>query len=177
MAITVTRPEEDVLFCPDGSLHAKFQAAEEELTALQRKGLNDDRLNDPKHVKAREVIALEERVKAESLTFRVRGMRKQDWRDLVAKHKVNKDSEIDKVYGFAFHEVTAEAIPQCIVAVTKDGESVVFDPATEWVGLAEEMTDAQYEAFQIAAVKVNRGRQQVPFSQAAYRMTRPSEKK
>ena len=55
------------------------------------------------------------------------------------------------------------------------GESLPFDPAKEWDALADDMTDSQYEEFVLAVLRVNKGRNEVPFSLSAYRTIQASD--
>ena len=57
------------------------------------------------------------------------------------------------------------------------GEVLPFDPAKEWDALADEMTNSQYEDFVLAAMRVNAGRNDVPFSLSAFRMIQDFEQK
>jgi hypothetical protein len=54
------------------------------------------------------------------------------------------------------------------------GEALEFDAATEWGPLADDMTNSQYEDFVLAVLRVNAGRNEVPFSLSAFRMTQDS---
>jgi hypothetical protein len=70
------------------------------------------------------------------------------------------------------------AIPLSIAAVENAaGDALPFDPASEWDALADEMTNSQYEDFVLAVLRVNAGRNEVPFSLSAFRMIQDSERK
>ena len=175
MKLTVKRPETTVEFCLDGGLFAQYQETDEDLKDARRKDLADKRLNSPVTDLAKRLVELTEKMRAESVTFTLRGMPRAEWARLAAENPPRDGNPIDKQYGFNIEALMVPAIPACIVGVRKQGESVEFDPAADWDALADEMTDAQYEDFVIKTLTVNRGRQEVPFSQAAYRLTADSE--
>jgi len=175
MKLTVKRPETTVEFCLDGELFSRYEELNADLTEARQKGLADKRLNAPAASLAKQIVELTEQMRAESVTFTLRGMQRKDWAKLVAENPARPDNQLDKTYGFNLEAVMNAAIPACIVAVKRDGEPVDFDPAEDWSQLADDMTDSQYETFVVKTLTVNRGRQEVPFSQAAYKLTADSE--
>lgn len=175
MKLSVKRPETTVEFCLDGELFSRYQEVEDDLKEARQQGLADKRLNGAASVIARHLVEITEQMRAESVTFTLRGMPRKDWAKLVAENPARDGNQLDKTYGFNLDEVMEVAIPACIVGVKKHGEPVEFDPAADWDALADDMTDAQYENFVIKTLTVNRGRQEVPFSQAAYKLTADSD--
>lgn len=188
MSLIVKRPEKRVEVCLDGSLQAEWEAAEAALTEARQRKLLDARMVDSVQVLAEAVREIEDKARAESVTFLLRGMPRHAWDAFVAAHPERDEHELDKAYGYntetifdavLAHKVpstvTAE-IPSTIVSVTKqDGTPVEFTPA-EWQAFADELTNAQYGTFQVAVNEINRGRTNVPFSPAAYREIRASGK-
>ncbi|MFJ4287972.1 hypothetical protein ACIPY0_20205 [Paenarthrobacter nicotinovorans] len=178
MALTVKRPETRVPFCLDGDLKAAHEEAEAEYSAARARSLGDSRLNDPAKVLAQKVLDLEDQMKASSVTFLLRGLPRGAWSDLVAAHAPRTDNATDKTYGFNVESLMIEALPKSIVGVENSaGEDLPFDPATEWDALADDMTNSQYEDFVLAVLRVNAGRNDVPFSLSAFRMIQDSEQK
>ena len=178
MALVVKRPETRVKFCLDGNLKAEHEAAEAEFNAVRSRSLGDSRLNDPAKDLAKRVNDLEEEMKATSVTFLVRGLPRGKWSDLVAGHAAREGNAVDKNYGFNVESLMVEALPASIVAAENSaGEPLDFDPASEWDALAEDMTNSQYEDFVLAVLRVNAGRNDVPFSLSAFRMIQDSEQK
>lgn len=175
MKLTVKRPETTVEFCLDGELYSRYEELNADLTEARQRALADKRLNDNTSGLAKLVVEVTEQMRAESATFTLRGMPRKDWAKLVAENPAREGNALDKTYGFNLEAVMNTAIPVCIVSVKKDGETVDFDPTTEWDALADDMTDSQYETFVVKTLTVNRGRQEVPFSQAAYKLTADSE--
>lgn len=175
MKLTVKRPETTVDLCMDGELFARYEQQEADLKQARQEGLADRRLNGPIATKARELVETIRQMRAESVTFTLRGMPRKEWAKLLAENPPRDDNPNDKQYGANIDGLMAAAIPACIVGVTKDGEPVDFDPATDWDALADDMTDAQYDEFVLKTQSVNRGRQEVPFSQAAFKLTADSD--
>ncbi len=176
MALVVKRPETRVLFCLDGDLKAAHEAAEVEFNAARSRSLADARLNDPARGLAREVNDLEEAMKASTVTFLVRGMKRGDWNELVAEHAPREGNALDKSYGFNVEALMNVAVPKSIAGVENHaGEPLPFDPTKEWDALADDMTESQYEDFILATLRVNKGRNEVPFSLSAFRMIQDSD--
>ena len=176
MALIVKRPETRVSFCLDGNLKAEHEAAEAEFNAARSRSLADARLNDPTKELAKKVSAIEEEMKASTVEFVVRGMKRADWNDLVANHAPRDGNSLDKSYGFNVEALMTVAIPKGIAGVeNRAGEPLDFDAATEWDALADDMTESQYEDFVLATLRVNKGRNEVPFSLSAFRMIQDSD--
>jgi len=176
MALVVKRPETRVSFCLDGDLKAEHEAVEAEFNAARNRSLADGRLVDQSRELAKQVSDVESRMKESTVEFVLRGMKRGDWNDLVAEHAPRDGNALDKSYGFNVEALMTVAVPQCIASVEDHaGEPVEFDPAAEWADLAENMTDSQYEDFVVAVLRVNKGRNEVPFSLSAYRMIQGSD--
>jgi hypothetical protein len=176
MALVVKRPESRVPFCLDGDLKAAHEAAEAEFNAARNRSLADARMVDPLKDLAQRVNDIEEEMKASTVEFLLRGLPRGAWNDLVAEHAPRDGNALDKSYGFNVEALMTVAIPACIVQVTNHtGDPLDFDVKTEWGPLAEDMTDSQYEDFILAALRVNKGRNEVPFSLSAFRMIQDSD--
>jgi hypothetical protein len=102
-------------------------------------------------------------------------MKRGDWNDLVAAHAPRDGNALDKSYGFNVEALMSAAIPKSIAGVENQaGEPLDFAIADEWETLADDMTDSQYEDFVLATLRVNKGRNEVPFSLSAFRMIQDS---
>jgi hypothetical protein len=176
MALVVKRPETRVSFCLDGNLKAAHESAEAEFNAARSRSLADARLNDPAKDLAKKVNDIEEEMKASTIEFIVRGMKRGDWNDLVAAHAPRDGNALDKSYGFNVEALMSAAIPKSIAGVENQaGEPLDFAIADEWETLADDMTDSQYEDFVLATLRVNKGRNEFPFSLSAFRMIQASD--
>lgn len=176
MALVVKRPETRVPFCLDGALKAEHEAAEAEFNATRNRSLADNRLVNTSRGLAQKVSDIEERMKESTVEFLVRGLKRGDWNEMVAEHAPREGNALDKSYGFNVEALMVAAIPKCITGVeNRSGEPLDFDVAAEWEALADDMTDSQYEDFVLAVLRVNKGRNEVPFSLSAYRMIQDSD--
>jgi hypothetical protein len=176
MALTIKRPETRVALCLDGDLKAAHEAAEAEYTAENNRRLADPRLGSSTRSLAQKVLDLEQQMKEGSVTFTIRGLKRGVWSELMAEHPAREKNALDSVYGFNVESLMVEALPQSIAGVENaDGEPVPFDVAKEWDPLVEDMTNSQYEDFVLAVIRVNAGRNEVPFSLSAFRTTQDSE--
>jgi hypothetical protein len=178
MTLTVKRPETRVDFCLDGDLKAQHEAAEAEYIRENQKRLVDARLGNTVRKKAERVQELEAQMQDSTVTFLIRGLKRGEWQELTATNPPRDKNQLDASYGYNIEAVMLTAIPKSIVKVTNNqGEKQEFDPAKEWDGIAEDMTNSQYEDFVLAVMKVNTGRNEVPFSLSASRMIQDSEEK
>lgn len=178
MALIVKRPETRVKFCLDGDLKAAHEAAEAEYLATRSRAVADDRLNDPAKGLAQKVVDLEAEMAAATVSFLVRGLPRGKWSDMVAEHAPRPENATDKAYGFNVETLMVKALPISIIgAESAAGEPLDFDAVKEWDALADDMTNSQYEDFVLAVLRVNAGRNDVPFSLSAFRMIQDSERK
>ena len=175
MELSVKRPETTVEFCLDGELFSRYEELNADLVEARKRSLADDRLNGEPAIIAKKLVEVTEQMRAETVTFTLRGMPRKDWAKLIAENPPRDGHPADKGFGANAESLMTTAIPACIVSVKKDGKPVEFDPAKKWEALADDMTDSQYDAFVLKTFSVNRGRQEVPFSQAAYKLTADSE--
>lgn len=174
----ISLPERTVDLCLDGQAQADWEAAEAALEAARKTSLQDARMAGSPAVDeaARHVREVEERMADSILTFRLRAMRRTDWAATLVKYPPAEDSAADQRFGANREAFFAEAIPASIVGVTQAGEPVDFDVEADWDDLADNMTDHQYNAFAEAVLQLNRAEVSVPFSAAASRTIRRSEK-
>lgn len=178
MTLTVKRPETRVPFCLDGDLKAAHEAAEAEYTRENSRRLADPRLGSTVRKLAEKVQDLEAQMQDSTVTFLIRGLKRGEWAELTAANPPREKNSMDANHGYNIEALMLTAIPKSIVGVENNkGEPLPFDPATEWDGLAEEMTNSQYEDFVLAVYKVNAGRNDVPFSLSAFRATQDSAQK
>jgi phage gp37-like protein len=178
MTLTVKRPETRVPFCLDGDLKAAHEAAEAEYARENNRRMADPRLGSTVRKLAEKVQDLESQMQDSTVTFLIRGLKRGEWVELTGEHAPREKNTLDASYGYNVEAVMLEGIPRSIVAVENSkGEALDFDPAAEWETLADDMTNSQYEDFILAVLKVNAGRNDVPFSLSAFRATQDSEQK
>ena len=178
MALTIKRPETRVSFCLDGDLQAAYEAADAEFSGLSTRKIIDERLNAPAKEAAQKLVDLEAQMQEATVGFVLRGLPRGEWGQLIAEHGPKDGNAVDKAYGFNVEAVMTIAVPKSIVGVENSkGEALPFNVTDEWEALAADMTDAQYEDFVLAVLKVNKGRSDVPFSLSAFRMTQDFDQK
>lgn len=177
MAITVKRAEGFVDFCADLSLRADWESAVEALDKA-RKTPSGQMIDTAVSDAAALVHQLEAQMDESKHIFRLHGLKRSLWQSLAGEHEPREDNRNDATLGVNtstfFDAVALESIVG-VTLKTKDGEVVDFDPATEWITLADDMTDGQYNEFVEKFLELNRGVTGVPFSRAASLVTRSSE--
>jgi hypothetical protein len=190
VGIAVERPEKAVQFCTNLNLQADHERAVAALAAAQANASRDPREVPPQAVRAAAemVQALEVEMRAHTVIFVLRGWPRKRFAEFEETHRPRQGNEADKAYSLDLSALddALSAVgephaphkwPRTIVRVTApDGTEVPFDPHTEWVPLADEMTNAQYEDFAVAFLIVNRGVKATPFSEAASRVIQRSER-
>lgn len=172
----VSLPERTVRLCLDGALQAEWEVAEKALSDARAATTRDARMTGNAEVEkaAKAVRDIEERMERSVLTFRLRALPRSEWADLLVKHPPK--TELDKQFGAARSDFFEDAIPASIVEVTQNGETVDFDVDEDWPDLAESMTDWQFNQFAAAVFGLNRSEVDIPFSAAASRTIRRSER-
>lgn len=177
-ALIIKRPETRVPFCLDGDLKAAHEATEADYNQQNNLRLSDDRFASSARKKAEQLQAIEEQMKESTVTFIIRGLPRGEWAELTADNPPREKNTLDAQFGYNVETLMTTAIPRSIVKVTNNqGDELPFDTSVDWEPLAKEMTNSQYEDFVLAVMKVNAGRNDVPFSLSAFRLTQDSEKK
>lgn len=173
MSLTMKRAERRVTLCLDGELYAKYEDAEERLSEARLKKATDSRLNSPMIAIEKEVFALFEAQRKETITFVLRALPRAKWDALVEAHPAREGNGLDDEYGFNTDTLFDPAIthddPTTIVRVT-DNEGVVIPfKLSEWQALSDEMSKSQFELFRVAITGLNGGTNKVPFSHTAFK--------
>lgn len=176
MTITVKRAEGYIDFCSDLGLRAEWEQAQDTLKKAQSNP--SDMLVDTAVQDAALVVkGLEAQMSASILVFRVTGLPRRKWQELGVEHGPRDGNERDKVLGVntdTFFDAVAQQSILAVTEETKDGKIVDFDPAVEWIPLADDMTSGQYNEFVEKFLELNRGATSVPFSRLASVATRSS---
>lgn len=174
MALSIKRPERTVDLCLDASVQADWEQAERDLVEARQRPSQSLVGNTDVTRLAEKIRGLEEAMRESVVHFRLRALPRSEWAAILARHPAG-DDEMDKRFGADRASFFEEVIPASIVGVTdNEGESVKFDPTKEWGDLADNMTDRQYSDFVDAALILNRGEVNTPFSPAASRILRAS---
>lgn len=176
MPITITRPETVVEFCTDLALRAEHERAVAHLERVRKEQMRDAREvpADGAIEAAQAVRDIESQMREHTVLFTIRGLRRARWTAFIAANPP-QDTQADKQVGLhvpALDEVIAESI---VSVKTPDGTDVPLDPATEWMDLADEMTNGQWAEFATAVIQVNHEVRSAPFSPLASAVIRRSE--
>lgn len=191
MSLSVTRPERTVEFCTDLGLKSAHEDAERALKETERRQREDPREASTAVRDAAEVVRdLESKMRDHTVVFTLRAWPRKRWVEFEEAHPPRKGDEGDRAVGLdtrALDEALSGVMcdscrkagmspwPRTIVSVKSlDGADVEFDPA-DWQGLADEMTNGQWQDFALAILNANNGVKAAPFSSAASRAIRTSE--
>lgn len=146
-----TRPEWTVPICMRGDLVAAMLELDRQLVQIKNENPTQMLVGN---AKARQIGEQMAAVRAEAeehtITVRLRGMEKKDWKDLVAKHPPEDPSQ-----QFA-PSIYNDAIPASIIEPELDAETLDK--------LLEGTTQGQWDELAAAAHLVNVGDGRVPFS-------------
>lgn len=164
-------PERTVELCLRGDLQAEFEDLERSLLAAQsaeeRQG---KRLNagSPARQIAENMEALRERMREDTIVFRMRALSRRAWGELLKKHPARKDDADDELLGFN----PESFMPAAIRACTYSPDDI--DDET-WADLLDErLTEQQFVELQNAVMHLNVRKINVPNSFAASQLLQPS---
>ena len=168
MAITVKRATATFELCTDMEKVGDHEALSRQLAEDRQRGVVDDRLTG--NPLARKITDLEKAMLESTVVFKIQALPRKVWAELEAAHKPREGNENDQQYGVnvsTFIDAVL-ALPGTVVSVTEkaSGESVPW-VATDWAGLADELTDGQWTKVALSVLALNRGRTEVPFNLAA----------
>jgi hypothetical protein len=155
------RPERTVPLCLRGDLQAAFEQLERDLAQAQRTPVTKLTDSDESARIARQIEALRDDMQSATVTFRLRALRRPDWRKLQGEF-TREDGSLQA------EEFAGPAIRACMVEPELSDE--------QWSTLTDEvLTDAQYDELFEAVWSLNRRSVDVPFSRAASLITQSSE--
>lgn len=164
------RPERTVSICMRADLQAEVQEVERQIMELEKAPAGAESLaGDPR---ARELSARHDLLRAQmiehSVEFRLRGLSRRRWTELVAQYPPGKDNEADQMLGIAMDDFTEALVRQCTVEPELDDE--------DWDHLlGEVLTDGTYTLLGSAAWGVNKRDVNIPFSPAASQLRQTSD--
>lgn len=163
-------PERSVDICLRGDLVAQHEQLEDDLRQAQRGPDADDGIEGGPALRIAEKLrALEQEMREETYPFLVRALSKPKYRALKAQHPPRKGDDGDVVPEDVAFDVNIETWQEPLL------RACLVDPALsddDWAQTVELLSDRQYEQLVSAAIRVNRGEVDVPFSLAASRLLR-----
>lgn len=177
MSITVTRPERAVQFCTNLDLKAAHELAQAAVKAAQEAAQSDPRENSGAAVReaAERVQALEAEMRSHTIVFTVRGLRRKEWVEWYESNPPREGNDGDKRLGFNVQAMDPVIAKSIVEVKDQDGRDVPFDAVSNWVDLADEMTNGQWSDFAEAVISVNHEVRSAPFSHLASAVIRRSE--
>lgn len=163
-----------VPICLKGSLRAQFEDAD--LAAAEAQAVFDDAVerNLPtagpavdRDAALEKVTALEERMKAASVTFTITGISTSEYNGIAIKHPPREDYPGDIGRGYNPTTFFPEIVRTCTIAPVMTN--------AQWDKVMNRLTDRQFDLLAGAVIKLNReDTGQIPFSYAASVATRSS---
>jgi len=161
-------PERTVRICLRADLIAEHEKAERELNESRSQTLAQTLGTSAAEVKlARRVEELQAEMESESHTFTVRALPRAEYRALTRAHPPRDGEAADKSENVNLETYPDALIRACVVDPVLDEE--------DWEAFAEVMTSRTFDDLYLAALLVNRGEADVPFSQTASRVIRLSD--
>jgi hypothetical protein len=164
------RPEKNVPVCLRGDLRASWEELEQQLAGMHKQPRRH--FDDGGHADAAGIIeqmkAIEDEMRDATVSVRLRALERDGYRALVKEHPPREDEPADGTMGVNSDTFYQPLILKCWV------EPAELDEAGR-KELLQLLTQAQYDSLATAAVQVNRGTVDVPFSRAASRMTQNSD--
>jgi len=162
-------PETTVPVCLRGDLQAEFERLDRALSSDEQQ--RDDSLaGDGGRAVAEQIEALRAEMRGHTVDFRLRAMKRPDWRELMNAHPPRRaeDGSVDdrdKFVGVNVETFFAAMVRACVVEPELDEE--------DWTLLLDEaLTDRQFNELSDAAWMLNRGQVKIPFSPAASKILR-----
>lgn len=172
-----TRPTSVVNLVTNLDLLSEHQAANEELSRLNRITQASDRLNNgfSKEIRdlAKKVQEIEERMDESTVCVKLKALKRAEYAEVIAKHPPREDHDLDTALGFNTETFADDAMPLSIVGAWRKSTKEKIDfTGADWEAESAEFTDAQYADFAQALLNLNRGSTSVPFSQTASAVNR-----
>lgn len=159
---SVALPERTCELCLRGDLQAQVEDAERELQAVQRTdvaGLGESLGGSPALSIAQRIEDLREQMRGAMTVFRLRGLPRSRFRELVDAHPPREGEKTDEAWGWNTATFYEPLIRACTIDPTGTDD--------QWRRLFDSMTDGQFADLAGTALTVCRAKVDVPFSQVA----------
>ncbi len=164
-----TLPERIVSIVMDRGLVAEFQALEDDLQRANEAKLSDRRKGSEAASISRKIEDVREKMRASTVTFKLRGMRGSDWRAMKAKHPIKSESPTptERLFGADVDGLLNEAVRASIIEPQVDDE--------DWTTLLDVLTEGEWERFTDTVFQLNEEGTAIPFSKASFAARRPND--
>lgn len=181
-------PERTVDVCLRGDLQAEWEDLHRQLADVEAAAAKDKRLNGDKHARgiAQRILAVQDRMREDTIVFRMRGLPGKQWDALLKAHPPRPDNDSDAQLGYNTDEFIAALVKTCTYLPDDLDEDtwreLLGDNDTERARRQRanlpvedgKLTEWQQRELQDGALAVNVRKVNVPNSFAASRLTRSS---
>lgn len=177
------RPEKTVPLCLRGDLQGEWETLERQLRDARRNAETDARLtgnSEPRRL-AEQLDKLTEQMHESTVTFRLRGLSRTRYHNLLTAHPPTQGDEDEQMLGFAPVTFWPDLVRACTVApevTERQWARLLGGTWTDDKGNAVEedgtLTAGQFEKLREAAAALNVRAPDVPFSSAASEILRTS---
>jgi hypothetical protein len=166
------RPEKTVELCLRGDLVAEHEELDRQRAKAEQEASNS-LAGSPARAIAEQMKQMQDQMAESTIVFRLRGLPRRRYNDLYAAHPPHIDTEgktlpVDAAYGYHTESFWPALIAACLIEPELD--EGVLDGL-----LQDALSDRQFDDLTEAALYVNRGRVDIPFSRAASRLLQNSE--
>lgn len=166
-------PTGRLLHWTDLELMGEWERLQAELVKTQSLVGDDRETGSPKRELAKRIGELEAQMDASGVAFDLSALPVKRWTELKDEH--SEGDELSDAEFFAFINVVMKE-PGVVVAVTRDGQPLEFNAATDWDAEVESMTAGQWSRFGDKLTELNQRRVGAPKSQLASLVMRDSDK-
>lgn len=171
----IKRAERRVEICLDGALVAEYEAVEAELETARRAAIADRRLNSPVKGLEKRQAELYKAQEESTLVLTVRALPRAKWVEIRDSNPPRDAHVSDEQFGYNTEATVAKAMltEGTIALVEQQGEPVEFT-VDDWAGIADDLSDGQWQEIQTAVISANGGRPRVPFLQSGFKLMQDS---
>lgn len=174
----ITRSTSTVRLCTDMGLAAQHETLTAALEAERAKPDSGMLVGNPEAKRlAEEITALEDRMKASTVVIEHRALTRKRWAELMAAHPAREGDEQDASFGVNVSTFVDAALADAITGAARasDGEPVDGFTGADWPEVADEISNAQWQAFAFDLFRLNNGVTAGPTSRTASLVMRSSE--
>lgn len=161
-------PERLVSIVTDRALAAEYQHLSDQLDLAQKRRASDARAGSDIKKIAREIEAVQDKMRASTIEFKLRGMRAAEWRALKAEHPISDEpNQLDRYLGADTNGLFNAAVRKAIVSPQLDDD--------DWDNLLDALTEGEWQRFTDAIYAMNEEGTGIPFSRAASMLLQESD--
>lgn len=149
-------PEATVDLCLRGDLQAEWETLDRQLAEAKNAAGRTLAGTSDEGELSRRILDLEDEMSRATVTLRLRGLPRAEFRELSAKHPPRKDNQADRVLQVNQETFFDALIGACLVEPELDEQRLS--------SLLDKITDAQFDKLANAAWSLNRKDVETPFS-------------